>query len=456
MSRVPIRLRVTLAFALAMAVLLAGLALFIYLRMSTQLTATVDTGLRSRSDEVAALVQEHGTGGLATANAQLTEREESFAQVLTPGDQVFDSSPQLGDKPVLTPSEVDQALQVPITIERFGLAGTEGASRLLASGITAQGRQLIVVVGASLEDRDDALSNLSTVLILGSLAGLLLASASGYFVAGRALRPIDAMRGQAAALSADQLSERLELPLADDEVRRLGETLNEMLARIEDAVERERVFVDDASHELRTPLALQRTELELALRHGQTTTELREAISSSLNEIDRVILLAEELLVVARADKGDLQLRAELVPLADVLHELAQRFSRTGAAVTVSPQSAEPVVAADRLRLEQALTNIVENAVRHGGGEVTVSAQALAETVVIRVEDRGPGFPEEFIERAFDRFARADPARGGNGVGLGLAIASAIVEAHGGTVRAENRPEGGGAVTVELPLVAAW
>jgi signal transduction histidine kinase len=315
----------------------------------------------------------------------------------------------------------------------------------------------VVVVGASLEDRDDALSNLSALLVVGGLGALVLASGIGYVVARAGLRPMEAMRRQAATISADELGERLSLPAADDEVRRLGETLNAMLGRIEGAIERERVFVDDASHELRTPLALHRTELELALRHGQTTTELRESIGSALEEIDRVIVLAEELLVLARADKGELSLASELVPLTDVVRDLAARFNRgDGVQVEVAANNDEPVVAGDRLRLEQALRNVVDNAVRHGGANVQVSIEALAETVVIRVDDRGPGFPPEFLANAFDRFSRAERSRTGVGAGLGLAITAAIVRAHGGSVRAENREGGGAEVAIELPLVAAW
>ena len=145
------------------------------------------------------------------------------------------------------------------------------------------------MTGASLDDRNEALDNLRTILLMGGPVALLLASLAGYIVAGRALRPVEAMRRRAAAISAAEPEQRLPLPEAHDELHRLGETLNEMLGRLEVALERERAFVDDASHELRTPLALHKTELELALRYARTPEEMRAAIASAIEEVDRLI-----------------------------------------------------------------------------------------------------------------------------------------------------------------------
>jgi signal transduction histidine kinase len=219
-----------------------------------------------------------------------------------------------------------------------------------------------------------------------------------------------------------------------------------MLGRLEVALARERAFVDDASHELRTPLALHKTELELALRYGKTPDELRAAISSAVVEVNRLIALAEDLLVLARSEQGRLALELKRVGLADQLGEGRQRFgervSEAGRKLTVEPADGLQVEG-DPLRLEQALTNLVENAIGHGGGEITVSATRADGGVEIHVTDCGPGFPPRFVDRAFERFSRADAGRTGGGW-PGLAIVEAIAHAHRGSAHASNR-EGGGA-----------
>lgn len=439
-----------------MAVLLTALGLFIYLRFEAQLSATTDQGLRSRADEVAALVQQSESGLRESSGSVIAERSESFAQILTTSGQVFDTTPELGSRPVLPPASVDAASAGPITIERTGVPGLEGTARLLATPVNAQEQNLIVVVGASLEERDEAFGNLATLLVIGGLVALLVASLAGYGMATAAMRPVEAMRRRAAAISAEEPEERLPVSEADDELRHLAETLNGMLGRLETAIERERMFLDDASHELRTPLARQKAELEFALRYGESVGELKRSLASAIDESDRVIQLAEDLLVVARSDQGRLALEPEPVVVADLLADITSRFElRVGGgdrSVTVTPETEPIAFEADRLRLEQALANIVDNALRHGDGRVELWARKLDGRVELHVEDGGPGFPPEFIDSAFERFSRADAARGSGGAGLGLAIVAAIAEAHRGRAHAANRPEGGTDVWIDLPL----
>jgi signal transduction histidine kinase len=315
------------------------------------------------------------------------------------------------------------------------------------------GGELIAVVGSSLEDRDEALTNLATLMLIGGPIALLLASVAGYWVAGTALRPVESMRRRAAEISASGPEERLPLPEAKDELRRLGETLNEMLGRLEAALERERRFVDDASHELRTPLTLHKTELELALRYGRSELELRAAIASAGEEIDRLIQLAEDLLVVARSDKGQLAVTRERVQVGELLSTVGDRF-RARVEQSNRPlvvDGADGAVRGDRIRLEQALTSMVDNALRYGEGEVRLWSRRNGGTVELHVSDAGPGFPPEFIERAFERFSRADAARARGGTGLGLAIVETIARAHGGRGVAANAPGGGADVWIEVP-----
>ena len=243
------------------------------------------------------------------------------------------------------------------------------------------------------------------------------------------------------------------MPDTGDEIQTLGETLNEMLERLQLAIQQQRDFVADAGHELRTPLALLESELELALRHGTDAAELREAVRRSKAEADRLVQLAEGLLLIAGSEGGTLRLQIEPIDVSDLLSGVATRFEwRAADAGRVLRVTSAPAVrvAGDSLRLEQALGNLVENALRHGAGDVALFAVESTGNVELHVTDRGEGFPPEFLERAFERFARADTARGPGGAGLGLSIVLEIAQAHGGTAGAANTRNGGADVWIEL------
>jgi len=334
--------------------------------------------------------------------------------------------------------------------DRSAVAGLDEPARMLALPAVRQGRKVVLVVGATKENRAETLSSLRASFLIGGPIALVLAALGGYLLAGAALRPIESMRRRAADISTTSLDERLPVPPADDEVSRLGETLNAMLGRLEDGLERERRFVADASHELRTPLALLKTELALALKPGRSEEELVAALESAADQTDRLARIADDLLLLARAEQGQLRLKTEQVDVMDVLEDVAGRF-RGEREISVAP--GEPlVVTADRLRLEQALTNLVDNALRHGGGSITVSAVRQNGTAELHVVDEGAGFGPDFLPQAFERFTRADEGREGEGSGLGLAIVATIARAHHGSARAANGPSGGADVWISLPL----
>jgi signal transduction histidine kinase len=262
------------------------------------------------------------------------------------------------------------------------------------------------------------------------------------------------MRRRAAAVSATSPG-RLPVPASRDEISRLATTLNEMLGRLEAAFEHERRFVANASHELRTPLAMLRTELELALRRPRSHDELEAAVRSAAQETNRLSQLAEDLLLIARADRGALPIRPEPLDVDDVLSVVGERFERRASErrreIVVRP--ARALVEADPARVEQALANLVENALEHGAGAIDLFAVERDDVVELHVSDAGAGFPDGFVERAFDRFSRADEARSSGGSGLGLSIVALIAQAHGGSFGTLNRPGGGADVWFTLPRV---
>ncbi len=301
------------------------------------------------------------------------------------------------------------------------------------------------MLGRSLRARDEALHQLRTEFLVAAPAALLLAIAAGYLLAAASLRPVEAMRRRAAAITASTPGSRLPVPPSRDEVSRLAETLNDMLDRLESAFEHERRFLADASHELRTPLALLRTELELALRRPRSRDELELALQSAADETERLTRLAEDLLLIARFDRGSLPIRREHVSARELLADVADRFgaraAEAGRELAVEPGD-DAVLDVDPVRLGQALGNLVDNALMHGRGRVALGVVVRAGEVELHVRDEGPGLTDEFRARAFDRFSRADDARSPGGTGLGLAIVELIASAHGGTASIENRDGG--------------
>jgi two-component system, OmpR family, sensor kinase len=440
--RLPIRVRLTLAFAVVMAAVLAGMGFFVYARVAGALVTSVDQALNSQAREA----RSHAHEGRNLVDPDVAGGS-TLAEFVTTTGTVTRSTPAhlplLVSKHDLSRIAAGQQLRGSISLEQ-----PNGDWRYLA--VPAKGGA--IVVARSLEPREESLHRLFRELLFASPLALLLASLAGYGLAAAALRPVEAMRRRAAAVSATAPG-RLPVPSGRDEISRLATTLNEMLGRLEAAFEHERRFVANASHELRTPLAMLRTELELALRRPRSHDELEAAVRSAAQETNRLSQLAEDLLLIARADQEGLPIRTERVAAEELLVTVAERFTRRaherGQEVEVRP--ARAFVDADPLRIEQALANLVENALSHGGGAIDLFAVERDDVVELHVADAGPGFPEGFLDRAFDRFSRAAEARSRGGSGLGLSIVALIAQAHGGSADASNRPEGGADVWLALP-----
>jgi signal transduction histidine kinase len=438
-SRLPIRVRLTLGFAAAMAVVLAGVGLFVYHRVARELLGTVDQTLVGQArDETRGGRVDPDTGGGTT-----------LAQLFGSRGQITRSQP-----PLLAPLVGRQALAEARGGRRVWLnepiPQQKGEWRILALPAATSGS--VAVLARSLGPREESLDHLGHELLIFLPLALLAASFGGYALAAGALRPVEAMRRRAEAVTAGEPI-RLPVPPARDEVSRLALTLNDMLARLQAAFEHERRFVADASHELRTPLALLRTELELALRRPRTHDELESALRSAAEETQRLSRLADDLLLIARADQGPLPMQRDVVAASDLLADAATRFANRadslGRDLRVEPNALH--VDADPLRAGQALVNLLENALAHGEGTVELSAVERNGLVELHVKDSGPGFPDDFRARAFDRFSRADEARSRGGSGLGLSIVELVARAHGGGAGLRNDPAGGADVWISLP-----
>jgi signal transduction histidine kinase len=437
------------------AVVLAATGFFVYSQFEHEAKTTVDSGLRSRAGELSAVLRQTGSG-VADGPLHLVGASGGFSEVLEPNGEVIASSPGIGTVNLLEPDQFKAANSGPVYLDRGPLPSTQAGVRLLAMPVKTEAGNRIVVVGTSRETTEESFTDLKQLLLIGLPAALILASIAGYGVATAALRPVEAMGARAKEISTAAPEERLPVPATRDEVARLGETLNEMLERIGEAMARERAFVADASHELRTPLAILRVELDLAMQAGRTPDELRAALASAAEETDRLTQLSEDLLTIAQTERGELPLRLEPVLLEDVFEVVERRFGRrvaeAGRRIAVG-EGGELELPGDMLRLDQAVGTVVDNALRYGEGTITLSARRHGEAVEIHVTDEGEGFPPDFVAHAFERFSRAPGVRQG-GSGLGLSIVATVAEAHGGNAHATDRPEGGADVWLAIPAAS--
>jgi len=446
----PIRTRLTLVSGVMIAIVLAAAGSFLYLRLRSDLVQAVDDALRSRAEVLL------GTNVVVEPTApKLVESDEAFAQLIGPDGAVLASMGGISDAPLVTgPLTVGSAP----TFVDADVRTSEGETIPARILVVSAGGGRILFVGASLDDPNEALGRLAAAMAIGGPVALAAAVGVIWLVVGAALRPVESMRAEASAISASEPGRRLPVPDTGDELARLGETLNAMLERLEEAIDRERRFVDDASHELRTPLSNLKAEIDLALRRSRTVDELERALASAAEETDRLSRLAEDLLVLARADRGRLPVRRERVGVGEVVGSAVSPFAVRAAERDVTIEVAvdlELRAELDAVRIRQVLGNLVDNAIRQTppGGTVTVRAARENGALRLEVRDSGPGFPEGFLPVAFEPFARPDLGRSRpeGGTGLGLAIVRAVAEAHGGRAEASNAEGGGASVVLRIP-----
>ena len=433
--RLPLRVRLVAGFATAMLVLLTAAGAFVFWRVRYALDLRLDEDLRAHSSELVRAVE-----GAADPTAL------AFLPGLAGEDQILDRQGRLlarsdsGATSLLTTAQVSEAAAHSVQLSRGSiLKGDTPHLRIKATPAMAGGVPVVVVAVVRLDQRDEALRELLAQIAVANLVSLVIASAVGYRLARAALAPVEAYRTRAADIANGATGVRLDLPPGpDDEVRRLGQTLNDMLDAQDRSAERQRQFVVDASHELRTPLTLLAGEVELALRRPRSASELEEALRQIRTDTTRLVALADDLLTLgAQGSRTAVRHRLLVGPLLDQAAARGRALLPDGsgrAVIAECPDGLE--VFGDEALLQRALGNLVDNAVTHGAGTVHVSARAHAAAGVteLTVHDDGPGMPTDFLPLATGRFAQASAARGG-GTGLGLSLVEAIAVAHGGRVR---------------------
>jgi heavy metal sensor kinase len=383
-----------------------------------------------------------------------------YIQVLGPDGKVVGRSSSLeGFSIPLSENSYEKALEGEVTYEIVETLGRFPV-RVVTRPLTLRERGLVAIVqvGSSLEGRERIFHYMISFFVVGTLASVLIASVVGWFLAVKALKPVDEITKMARRLGAESLDERLSIKGPADEIGRLADTFNEMIARLERSFNQVRQFTADASHELKTPLTVLKGEMEVALRSGATVEELREVLMSSLEETDRMSYIVKNLLDLARADveavKRDVQ-------LDKVLAERFEHFRKKAVTEGIELDIRENrpvVVSGDPVRLNQLIYNLIDNAFKYTprGGRVELFLAESRGEAILKVKDTGVGIEKQDLPYIFDRFFRVDKARTTRegvigGVGLGLSICKEIVDSHGGKIEVQSSPGKGSTFTVRLP-----
>jgi heavy metal sensor kinase len=317
----------------------------------------------------------------------------------------------------------------------------------------------IVQAASGLSPTQIALNNLRLTLFVLIPITVMLAGALGVFLAKAALHPVDNMIKTIRQITAENLELKLNVPATRDEIRKLAETFNDMLGRLERAFTSQRRLFADLSHELKTPLTILKGELEIALKKIRSAEEYNSVLISSLEEINRIIKLAESLLLIARFDSEEALLKKEEFDIVSLLASVVDNAKGITELKQIKVSFKPPdriTLRGDRSQLKTLFLNILDNAVKYTsqGGRIDVAAGSDRSSAKILIRDTGIGIPKSELEHIFDRFYRVDKARSGDSsFGLGLSIAQSIAEAHGGKIEVESEEAKGTVFTVTLPLV---
>ena len=461
----PLRITLTLWYGSALAAVLMSFALVVYAVMAKDLREQVDRQLDNSAVVAIRSLQQKGFGPFIhfeDLSDQFPELAvvDKFFQIFSPTGRITIQSPNLRTRDIpLSRASLDSALKGNTTVESASFPG-ESPIRLLSVPIMEDGALLnIVQVGTSLQSMEETLHRLLVVLVLTGPVALGLSLIGGWFLAGRALRPVDQITSAAHRITASDLSRRLSVPTSSDEIGRLATTFNDMIARLEASFRQVRQFSADASHELRTPLTVMKGESELALRRSRSADEYKAVLESNLEEIERLCRIVDELLFLSRADFGQIKIERQVVKLDALVADIQRQASVLGQEqqIHVEIGPVDPVeVLGDEWRLRELLLNLVDNAIKYSrpNGAVELSLVRQAPMARVTVSDHGIGIPLEAQSRIFDRFFRADNARSHSkkGTGLGLALCKWIVEAHQGRIEVESIPGESARFTIVLPL----
>ena len=453
-----IRIRLTAWYAAVLAVVVVTLGAYLVVRLRSDLQAAVDRDVRQGAATVAGAYAAQGTNEFLEVAETALPSGGSAAQVLDADGRVL-----------LTYGDVVSARQmVPAAVRAGAVAGrtelltvrlgnSEQRFRAMAVPVRRLGRREVVVAAETLANVERSVDRVIVLLLFAGPAALAATALGGWWLARKALLPVERMISQAEDIGIDHLAERIAVPRAQDEIGHLAVTLNAMLDRLERGVDEKHRLIADASHELRTPLAVMGAELDVTLRGGELTHDARAVLQSVREEVGRMGRTVDNILTLAEVDEGRLGLLPRRVGIRDAIDAAVRPLQPLADAkrLQLDVGGTGCQAQADPHRLHQAISNFVENAIKytHPDGHVRVTAWCSAEEVGVTVADDGPGIPPEACAHIFDRFYRVDGSRGrdNGGSGLGLAICREIAGAHGGRVSVDSEEGAGSTFTLALP-----
>jgi two-component system OmpR family sensor kinase len=464
----PLRVRLTLWYGTALAVILMTFAVMLYAEMDRGLKDQVDRSLEEAAGVAIRSLESSRFGPFLQfedLSAKFPELAvlDKFFQIFSPAGEITIQSPHIRSRDIpLSRTALAAALAGKTTFESVRFPG-DPPLRLVSVPVTQVGELVSIVrVGTSLQSVEETLHRLLIILLVTVPVALMAALAGGWFLARRAFRPVESITLAAQRIAAGDLTQRLTVPPSSDEVGRLAVTFNEMIARLEGSFRQVRQFTTDASHELRTPLTVMKGETELALRRPRSAEDYRSVLESSLEEIDRMTRIVDELLFLSRADLGEVRMESIPIRLDTLVEDIHRQATLLGQEqdVQVTLGTVAPAtVWGDELRLRELLLNLVDNAIKYSqpGGKVEISLVTEGNTARLSVLDHGIGIPPEAQRRIFARFYRTDAARAHTkkGTGLGLSICKWIAEAHHGRIEVQSTEGEGSQFTVVLPLAPA-
>ena len=463
-----LRVRLTLWYGTALASVLVVFGVILYGALAKALKEQADRSLEETAAVAERSLEEHRFGpfllyeDLSQDFPELATLDKFF-QIFGPTGQITIQSPNIKSREIpLSRTAFEAALAGQTTFESIRFSG-EPPIRLISVPVRHGGTLVnIVRVGTSLQPLEETLHRLLIILLITVPLALLASLGGGWFLAGRALRPVEAITQAAERIAGGDLTQRLSVSMAQDEIGRLAGTFNAMIGRLEASFQQVRQFTSDASHELRTPLTVLKGETELALRRTRSADDYRLVLVSSLEEVDRMSRIVDELLFLSRADLGEIKMESRPVRLDHLFDDLKRQAEVLGheQAVHIVIGLSEPVtIAGDDMRLRELLLNLLDNAIKYSpqGGRVEMSLVKQASAARLSIADEGIGLSREEQTHIFDRFYRTDAARAHTkkGTGLGLAICKWIVDAHHGTIDVQSEPGKGSVFTVTLPLLAS-
>ncbi len=481
-----LRIKLTLWYVLILAILLTSFSSFLYLTLSKSLYRDVDNKLRSMAEliasESASPLSKFGFGNIDQAlEASMNLKPiGKFIQVLDGSGNIGRKSDNLKNVQLpISLNALKNASKGLVTFETNQFFGTAPLRIVTYPVLEDNHITQIVQVASSLEDVEDALNTLLIILIIAGPLVLLVASLGGQFLANKALKPVDNITQTARMITSQNLNQRIKPLKVKDEISRLIETFNEMISRLDRSFRQIKQFSTDASHELKTPLTILKGEVEVALLKERSPNEYEQILKSNLEEINRMSQIVENLLILSRADGGDIHLKRDDLNLTEVLKEVVTQVNVLAQSkhlrILTSNHHEEIHILGDPLRIRELFLNLIENGIKYTeeGGSIQIHLSKctsleegsqfgkpkgeVTEFVRVVFSDTGIGISKQDQERIFDRFFRVDQARSREqgGSGLGLSICKWIVEAHRGKIEVESELGRGSSFIVKLPIYSS-